>query len=280
MGKNYPQGPSLQRDVLAEVLILEVADRTLREGLFLCKSLSEGCPAPTSHPTLPPPPGVMTSSCPMMPRASGRSGESRPPVYKNFTPNCSTNQGLGDAIFQQDPGAPDIQAEAGGQSSSYASKCHTLERGQAPRLRDAVVNVSAALQESHNGGAPLPPSPQPPTRVTHLSAAGSTAAARPSPGPCCDPARRGEKQTSVAVQAARRSQAEPTVLCDGPTHEVAEWTIHHGKLAIKFPMERGGRALAPKSLQTAVRGERLSVSGSGSFSPLAAMDPPVQKCSP
>lgn len=65
---------------------------------------------------------------------------------------------------------------------------------------------SQALQESHNGGAPLPPSPQPPTRVTHLSAAGSTAAARPSPGPCCDPARRGEKQRSVAVQAARRSQ--------------------------------------------------------------------------
>lgn len=62
MGRNYPQGPSLQRDVLAEVLILEMADRTLREGSFLCESLSEGCPAPTSHPTLPPPPGVMTSS--------------------------------------------------------------------------------------------------------------------------------------------------------------------------------------------------------------------------
>lgn len=64
-----------------------------------------------------------------------------------------------------------------------------------------------ALQESHNGGAPLPPSPHPPIGVTHLSAAGSTAAARPSPGPCCDPARRGEKQRSGAVQVAQRSQA-------------------------------------------------------------------------
>lgn len=73
VGRNYPQSPSLQRDVLTEVLILEVAGRTLREGSFLCKSLSEGCPAPTGHPTLPPPPQVMTSSCPMMPRASGRS---------------------------------------------------------------------------------------------------------------------------------------------------------------------------------------------------------------
>ena len=106
MGKNYPQGPSLQRDVLAEVLILEVADRTLREGLFLCKSLSEGCPAPTSHPTLPPPPGVMTSSCPMMPRARGRSGESRPPVYKVRCGGESLTHGDARSRASAGPGEP------------------------------------------------------------------------------------------------------------------------------------------------------------------------------
>lgn len=60
---------------------------------------------------------------------------------------------------------------------------------------------------SHTTAAPPCRQALTPRPVSHLSAAGSTAAARPSPGPCCDPTRRGEKQTSGAVQGAQRSQA-------------------------------------------------------------------------
>ena len=60
---------------------------------------------------------------------------------------------------------------------------------------------------SHTTAAPPCRQALTPRPVSHLSAAGSTAAARPSPGPCCDPTRRGEKHTSGAVQGAQRSQA-------------------------------------------------------------------------
>ena len=84
VGRNYPQGPSLQRDVLTEVLILEVAGRTLREGSFLCKSLSEGCPAPTGHPhSAAPSTGddiILSHDAPGQWEELERAG--RPPVYK------------------------------------------------------------------------------------------------------------------------------------------------------------------------------------------------------
>ena len=79
-GQELPAGPQSPVRVLAEVPVLEAVGCTLREGSFLCKSLSEGCPAPTGHPILLPPPGVMTSPCPMMPGTSGRSGREPPPT--------------------------------------------------------------------------------------------------------------------------------------------------------------------------------------------------------